>query len=121
MGMHILCISNDEMLMRTRELLLRGEGYQVTSCWGYVEGASQCRRETAFDLLILCQSVAPADRDALIATYRANHRTPIIALLYHEDIKPRDVILHQSREGPAALLATARKTLQTTPAVVADA
>jgi hypothetical protein len=57
----------------------------------------------------------------LIAAYRANHRTPIIALLYHQDIRPRDVILHESNEGPAALLEIVRKSLEKTTAVVADA
>jgi CheY-like chemotaxis protein len=108
---HLLCVSNDSMLMQTRQLLLESAGYQVTSACGFVEGASHCRRDAVFDLLIICHSVAPTDKRALIDSFQATHKVPIIAMVYRDEIKADGVILHRSADGPQALLASISSAL----------
>ena len=64
----------------TRQLMLEGQGYRVTSALGFTEAEAQCQRG-GFDLLVLGHSIPSKDKQALVAHFRANNRAPIVSLL----------------------------------------
>ena len=78
----ILSISYDESLLRTREWLLRGQGFQVTSALGFTEAAAHCGN-SAFDLVIIGHSIPQKDKMALISQVRVHNHTRILALRRH--------------------------------------
>ena len=79
MTKHILSISYDESLLRTREMLLRGEGYLVTSALGQTNAIEQCKKGN-FDLLILGHSIPNQDKSELINMFRHHCPSPVLAL-----------------------------------------
>jgi DNA-binding NtrC family response regulator len=107
---HILCISNDQVLVRTRELLLRSEGYEVKSTLGFVQAAEQCRT-ASFDLCLIGHSVVPSDKLALITAFRATNSAPIIVMIRGHEPPPPNVVIHDTNHGPKMLLERIRKAL----------
>ena len=75
----ILSISYDESLLRTREWILKGAGFNVISALGFTE-ASAHSRNSAFDLVIIGHSLPKADKAALIEHVRAHNHTRILSL-----------------------------------------
>jgi len=75
----ILSISYDESLLRTREWLLRGAGFSVTSALGFTQAAAHCRN-AGFDLVVVGHSIPQADRAALIQQVRTHNHTRILSL-----------------------------------------
>lgn len=84
MAKHILSVSYDEPLLKTRELLLRRQGYLVTSCLGFTAAAEQCI-ENEFDLFILGHSIPQKDKMQLIQAFRTNCPGPVLALRRYSD------------------------------------
>jgi DNA-binding response OmpR family regulator len=81
----ILQVSDDSGLLTTRELLLRAQGYEVTSALGTSEGINYCAARK-FDLLIVGHSMRHEDKIALVKAFRAHHKeTPILALHRHNE------------------------------------
>ena len=60
----ILSISYDETLLRTRQMLLRHVGYQVTSVFGY-SAAIRESAEGKFDLVIMGHSIPHEDKETI--------------------------------------------------------
>src|SRR5262249_17306957 len=84
MSKHILLISYDHRLCIARRTLLEQEGYRVSSALGFREACGACQGGS-FDLLILGQSIPRADKDELIAVFRAASDAPILSLWTHND------------------------------------
>ena len=84
---HILSVSYNEPLLRTREMLLVREGYLVTSALGFTESAEHCR-DGSFDLFILGHSIPDKDKRELISIFRRNCNAPVLALRRHGENLP---------------------------------
>jgi DNA-binding NtrC family response regulator len=76
---HILSVSYDEPLLRTREILLRRQGYSVTSCLGFTAAREQCIANK-FDFFILGHSIPQEDKLQLIHAFRTTSAGPVLAL-----------------------------------------
>jgi Response regulator containing CheY-like receiver, AAA-type ATPase, and DNA-binding domains len=61
----ILSITYDESLLRTRELILRKAGFDVTSALGFVEARSLCAANR-FDLVVVGHSIPVDDKIAIL-------------------------------------------------------
>jgi len=75
----ILSVSYDEPLLRTRQMLLQTQGYQVTSTQGFSDSLAHCRRG-GFDLFILGHSIPVSDKAQLIKAFHEVCKAPIISL-----------------------------------------
>ncbi len=76
----ILSVSYDHSLLRTRQLMLEGRGYRVTSAYGFCEAKMHCGAG-GFDLFILGHSIPHEDKKELIALFRSHCHAPILSLL----------------------------------------
>jgi len=81
---HILSVSYDEPLLKTREILLRRQGYLVTSCLGFTAAAEQCAGDK-FDLFILGHSIPQKDKLQLIQEFRTHGTGLVLALRRYGD------------------------------------
>jgi DNA-binding response OmpR family regulator len=75
----ILSVSYDELLLRTRHLILEREGYDVVSSLSFDDSVEHCKRND-FDLLILGHSIQHSDKQQLVETFRHECPAPIISL-----------------------------------------
>jgi len=109
----VLSVSYDESLLRTREWILKGAGFAVTSALGFSEALTHCRSE-AFDLAIIGHSIPKSDRIALISQLRQHNHTRVLALRRHgeEHIPGADHSIEPSL-GPHALIEAVRTALAT--------
>jgi len=76
----ILSVSYDEVLLRTRQMLLEREGYQVVSSYGFTSSLRHCK-DGSFSLFILGHSIPQADKQELVRTFREYSDGPVISLL----------------------------------------
>src|SRR5581483_7268379 len=76
----ILSVSYDEVLLRTRQMLLEREGYQVVSSFGFMPSLRHCK-EGGFSLFILGHSIPQFDKLELVKTFRESCAAPVISLL----------------------------------------
>lgn len=79
---HVPSVSYNKALLRTRELLLRRRGYNVTSEFGFTNAVAACKA-ARFDLFILGHSIPPSDKSELIKTFRMYCPAPVLSLLRH--------------------------------------
>jgi DNA-binding response OmpR family regulator len=86
---HILSVSYDEALLRTREMHLRREGYVVTSALGFTEGIEECKKRD-FDLFVLGHSIPDKDKRELIHVFRTDCDAPVLALHRHGENTPEE-------------------------------
>lgn len=77
---HVLSVSYNKALLRTRELLLRRRGYNVTSEFGFTTAVEACKA-ARFDLFILGHSIPRTDKSELIKTFRRYCSAPVLLLL----------------------------------------
>ena len=107
----VLSVSYDESLLRTREWILKGAGFAVTSALGFTEAVAHCRN-AAFDLAIIGHSIPISDRMALIDQLRKHNHTRVLALRRHgdENLPGVDHFIEPSL-GPDALLEAVRTVL----------
>jgi DNA-binding response OmpR family regulator len=107
----VLSVSYDESLLRTREWILEGAGFAVTSALGFTEAIAHCQNP-AFDLAIIGHSIPKSDRNALVNQLRQHNHTRILALRRpgDEHIPEVDHFIEPSL-GPDALLEAVRTTL----------
>lgn len=75
----VLVVSWEPNLARTREMLLCGAGYFVTSAVGRAQAQSQCSSRA--DLLVLGHSVPPSEKKEVIACFRQYSTAPVLSLL----------------------------------------
>ena len=109
----ILSISYDEALLRTREWILKEEGFEVTSACGFTEGEDHARCG-GFDLAIVGHSIPQRDQVALIKEFKKHcNAAPVLSLARHGD-SPLPEADHSilAAEGPEAFIAAVRKVLE---------
>jgi DNA-binding NtrC family response regulator len=75
----ILSVSYDEVLLRTRQMLLEREGYEVVSTMGYADSLEQCR-DGGFDLFVLGHSIPQQEKERMVEAFRRVCPAPIISL-----------------------------------------
>jgi DNA-binding response OmpR family regulator len=89
----ILSVSYDEALLRTREILLRRQGYSVTSALGFTDAAQQCG-SSEFDLFILGHSIPLNDQRELIRIFQTRCASPVLALRRRDESAPDGAKAH---------------------------
>lgn len=100
---HVLSVSYNKALLRTRELLLRRRGYNVTSCFGFANAIAACKA-TKFDLFILGHSIPSSDKLELIKTFRRYCPAPVLSLLRKGESVEAEADSYVSPESPEVLL-----------------
>jgi CheY-like chemotaxis protein len=107
----MLCISYDESLLRTRQLLFEHEGYEVTSAFGYVEGLEHCRAGH-FDLAFIGHSVPHVDKASLAGEFVAHNEGYIVATTMLGEDPINRVHFLPASVGPQMVLEAIRNLLQ---------
>ena len=79
MAFHILSISYDATLLKTRQHLLEQKGYSVTSAEGFTE-AMECCHGGDFDLVVIGHSIPHKDKEAIFKAVQQTCAAPVIAL-----------------------------------------
>jgi CheY-like chemotaxis protein len=103
----ILSVSYDQLLLRTRQMMLEAEGYEVYSCANMDESLRHSR-EYNFDLFILGHSIPSVDRQMLVDTFKRYCPAPIISLRTHpgdDVVADADYYLHPDPEPLLKLVA----------------
>jgi CheY-like chemotaxis protein len=76
----VLSVGLDSTLLDTHSELLRSAGYTIESAWS-VKVAVDRFLTGDFDLVLLCHSIPPRDRDRLTCLIRASgSRTPVVSI-----------------------------------------
>jgi|SRR5581483_1397915 DNA-binding response OmpR family regulator len=75
----ILSVSYDEVLLRTRQMLLQERGYKVISSLGFTDALKHCR-SGVFDIFILGHSIPYTDKQELVKTFLKHCSAPVISL-----------------------------------------
>ncbi len=105
----IICISWNEALAKSRELLFRSLGVTVLSALYEREGRSLCREDA--DLLILGHSVPREEKRLLIDCFRQHSAAPVLSLLLTGDTKLPEATFGVDAAKPEEVLRTVRKIL----------
>ena len=105
----ILSVSYDQLLLQTRQMLLKASGYDVTSALGFKESIHHCEKGE-FDLFILGHSIPLADKEALIEAFRKSCPGVIVSLrkTNESDVLGADYYIEPD---PRRLLALVAKVL----------
>ena len=109
MAKSVLVVSWEQNLARTREMLLRGAGYSVTSAVGRAQAHSQCGYEA--DLLVLGHSVPPSEKKEVIACFREHSTAPVLSLLRSHQQKLPEADFAVEAYNPADVVSIVRKIL----------
>lgn len=109
MDKSVLIVSWDQSLASTREMLLRGAGYLVTSAVGRTQAQSKCR--SGADLLVLGHSVPPAEKKKVIACFRECSTGPVLSLLRPGQQKLPDADFGVEVSDPAEVIHVVREIL----------
>ncbi len=108
----ILSVSYDETLLRTRELMLKGVGYKVTSAFGNHECQIACRKGGSFDLLIMGHSIPKKDKLDMIRFFRGfNPNALVIALTRAGESRLVEVDAYLNPGDPEELIRAVSRTL----------
>jgi DNA-binding response OmpR family regulator len=100
----ILSISYDEMLLRTRDLMLSDAGHDVTSAFGYHEGVERSASGD-FDMVIIGHSIPKKDKLDFIAKFRqCNPQACVIALTRAGEPRLNEVDYYVNPGDPEELL-----------------
>jgi DNA-binding response OmpR family regulator len=100
----ILSISYDETLLRTRELMLRSVGHQVTSAYGYHEALELCAASD-YELTIVGHSIPEKDKLGIIdCVRRQNPNAIVIALTRAGERRIKEVDHYVNPGDPEELL-----------------
>jgi len=107
----ILSISYDAPLLHTREWILKGEGFRVTSACGFTEGQDHACRG-GFDLAVMGHSIPHRDKIALITAFKTNCNAPVLSLVRHGDepLPPAEYSV-LALNGPEAFVKAVRTAL----------
>ena len=106
---HILCVSWDPSLAKTRELLLLQYGYQVTSALGAENSIQRC--STNVDLLLLGHSVPRNHKQEILNLFRTFNSSPALSLLAPGQEPLPNVDFAVEFLNPAQLIATLHRIL----------
>ena len=105
----VLLVSWESNLARTREMLLRGAGYSVTSAVGRAQAHSQCHSRA--DLLVLGHSVPSSEKKEVIACFRQYSNGPVLSLLRSHQQKLPEADFAVEAFDPADVVSVVRKIL----------
>src|SRR5689334_10877616 len=87
----ILCISYDEVLLRTRKMLLEEAGFHVTSAPEIAAAMEHCENDPNFDLIVMGHPMPKEDETALVDILRSmNCNAPVLSVRLHGDPKLRE-------------------------------
>ena len=75
----ILSISYDEVLLKTRALMLSRQGFEVESALRFADAIRACA-QGGFDLVIIGHSIPPEHKAAIVLQLKRVCETPILAL-----------------------------------------
>jgi DNA-binding response OmpR family regulator len=106
----LLCISNDEILMRTRQLLFEQQGYRVVSALGFVAGLNECKTGE-FDAAFIGHSVPHVDKLELVREFSARNHGPVVVMHTAWEDQVRGVKSLSVGDGPKLVLDTLRDLL----------
>jgi len=110
----ILSLTYDPSLARTREMLLTGAGFEV-STFSDVDKAIQDCQSNSYDLVVVGHSIPLAERKALVNAVRSRCATPVLAMLRPGEAPvPQADYFFDSTENPARLLTTVQNILRPT-------
>lgn len=109
---HILSISYDAQLLKTRQVLLEKMGHRVTSAQGFAEATRLCAEgEARFDLIVLGHSIPHRDKRAMIQRCAGTCSCPVLAVM-RENEPPVEEATRSVAADPAALTAAVREILR---------
>jgi len=109
---HVLSISYDLDLLRSREMLLRRMGHSVTSAEGFAQASRVCKlREGEFDLIVLGHSIPP-DEKRMIIDFLHGYSCPVLALLRPNEEPACEATRSVQADDPGALLATVEELVR---------
>ena len=110
---HILSVSYDESLLKTRHLMLEQVGYEVTSALGFTDALRECTAGGPFDLFLLGHSIPLHDKQALAEAFRGRCRAVIVALKRTgEDLAATGADFQADPGDPAGMLQLVSKIVQ---------
>jgi DNA-binding response OmpR family regulator len=75
----ILSVSYDLPLLRTRQMLLERDGYEVISTSDLATSLEKCKQST-FDIFILGHSIPREEKETIIKAFREASQAPVISL-----------------------------------------
>jgi DNA-binding response OmpR family regulator len=108
---HLLSIGADPSVLATRTDVLKRAGYLVSMASSEVS-ARQIMDKAGFDLIVVCHSLAPADRMKVIGSAKASDSRPKIISIHRGDDREPDADAHvHSLDGPDKLLETIASVL----------
>lgn len=114
---HILSISYDAELLKTRKLLLEYRGHNVTSAEGFAEAFRICGDpNTNFDLIVLGHSIPHQDKRAMIQHCVHIYSCPVLALL-RENEPPVEEATRSVPPDPSTLLGAVQEILSEAPSL----
>lgn len=77
---HILSVSYDPLLLSTRQLMLEGRGFKVTSVEGFIPSMEACK-SGSYDLLIIGHSIPHVDKQAIVREAKMHGNKLVLSLL----------------------------------------
>lgn len=107
----VICVSWNEALSKSRELLLRSLGVTVVSGLYEREARSVCQEDA--DLLVLGHSVPRDEKRRLIHAFRQHSNAPVLSLLRPEHDKLPEATLGVEAAKPEEVLRVVRQLLPT--------
>jgi DNA-binding response OmpR family regulator len=110
MSKSILSVSNDAMLLTTRSMLLKGEGYCVVSALGFEQAVAQCKAGK-FDLLLLGHTISYVDKRELIKIFHEHCKAPVLVLSRPGYPTPAEAEYHSLSDSPEFLMDKVRQIL----------
>ena len=105
----IICVSWNEALGKSRELLLRSLGVTVCSGLYEREARSVCQQDA--DLLVLGHSVPKDEKRLLIEVFRKHSDAPVLSLLQAGDRKLPEATFGVGAAKPEEVLCMVRQIL----------
>lgn len=106
----VICVSWNEALAKSRELLLRSLGVTVLSALYEKEARSACREDA--DLLVLGHSVPKEEKRSIIRCFREHSSAPVLSLLRTGDTKLPEATFGVESANPEEVLSVVRQILQ---------
>lgn len=106
----VICISWNESLALTRQMLLGRIGCRVVSALGPVEALDACRATA--DLMVLGHSVPAEQKRALINCFRQHSKAPVLSILRFGEDKLPEATLGVDGDDPDNFLKTVQQILQ---------
>jgi hypothetical protein len=107
---HVVCVSWIENLAKTRELLLKDAGCEVTSILGR-EYFDKLHDLGQADLLVLAHSVPQQQKQHILQLFREKSRAPVLSLPQPHQTKLPDADFGVEATSPADFVRVVREIL----------